>query len=640
VKYPCALALMFAVSNLHAAEPEDESDIEEITVVATRSRQLVRDQAVRVEVVPQEELEESQTVAPGNLTNLLNELAGARMDLPSAGLGGTSLRLRGMPGRHAQVLSDGLALSGSQTDSFSLLQVPPIDLGRVEVVKGVASALYGGSALAGVLNLVSRPPDGKSLWLLSQSSVGGSDADVFISRPGATRGGFTLAGSGHFQARRDEDHDGWAELPGYERLTARPRWFVEHGDERLFATLGFIGERREGGTTGDNTVASGQPFPVALDTRHVDAGMVGSITGDDGSIVGGKWYAVHTAHERRFGAEEVDDSITSFAAEATWQSKLGLHDWTLGAALLYDELSVPAVSGVGYRYTVPGVFAQDEFSPAGWLSVSASARVDFHDEFGTFVSPRLSALFRLDPDVTLRASFGTGYSPVTPLVDEIEDIGFGALDPLQGLQAERASSGSLDLKWTPRPFEINFSAFASEIRHPLNVAEAPQPGRVMIVNDREPLKIRGAELLVGCVVGDTHLLINSTYLDVTEEFPAGERRTAELIPELSAEIAAIFELEGHGRAGVEVSYTGSQQLHDDPYLSSTPSLLEVNALAEWNFGKASLFLNAMNLTDEKQQEHSPLLRPATSPGLGGNPVVDAWAPLVGRYFSLGVRGNF
>jgi outer membrane receptor for ferrienterochelin and colicins len=639
VKYCCALALIFAASNLQAAEPEDDSDIEEITVVATRSRQLVRDQAVRVEVVPQEELEESQTVAPGDLTNLLNELAGARMDLPSAGLGGTSLRLRGMPGRHAQVLSDGLALSGSQTDSFSLLQVPPIDLGRVEVVKGVASALYGGSALAGVLNLVSRPPDGKSQWLLSQGSLGGSDADLFISRPG-TSGGFTFAGSGHYRARRDEDHDGWAELPGYERVTARPRWFIDDGSEHIFATLGFSGERREGGTTGDNRVASGEQFPVTLDTGHIDAGMVGSLTRDDGSIVGGKWYAVHTRHEREFGSDNVEDSITSFAAEATWQVKHGIHEWTLGVAMLYDELSVPDIAGVGYRYTVPGLFAQDEFSPTSWLSVSASGRVDFQDEFGTFVSPRLSALFRLDPDLTLRASFGTGYSPVTPLVDEIEDIGFGSLEPLQSLQAERASSGSLDLKWVLRPLEINLSAFASEIRHPLDAEAAPQPDRVMIVNDREPLKIRGAELLVGCVIGETHLLVNSTYMDATEESPTGGRRAAELMPELSAEIAAIFELEGHGRAGFEISYTGSQEVHDDPYVATTPALLEVNALAEWNFGEFSLFLNAMNLTDEQQQDRSPLLRPAAAPGLGGNPVVDAWAPLVGRYFSIGVRGSF
>lgn len=640
MKFPCILALLCAATSAHGAEPDDDSAIEEITVVATRSRQLVRDQAVRVEVVPQEELEESQTVAPGNLTNLLNELAGARMDLPSAGLGGTSLRLRGMPGRHAQVLSDGLALSGSQTDSFSLLQVPPIDLGRVEVVKGVASALYGGSALAGVLNLVSRPPDGKSQWLLSQSSTGGSDADVFLSRPGAAGGGFTLAGSGHYQARRDDDHDGWAELPGFERLTARPRWFMDDGRQRLFATLGFIGERREGGTTGSNLLPSGEPFAVALDTSHIDAGMTGNVTRDDGSILAGQWYAVHTRHERQFGEARIADTLTSFAAEASWQAKRGIHDWTLGAALQYDELSVPDVAGVGHRYTVPGVFAQDEFAPAKWLSVSASARVDFHDEFGTFVSPRLSALFRLDPDVTLRASFGTGYAPVTPQVDEIEDVGFGALDPLRGLEPERASSGSLDLKWLLRPFEINLSAFASEIRQPLDAQDAPQPGRVMIVNDREPLRVRGAELLVGCTVGETHLLFNSTYLHSTEESPGGGRRPTELMPALTAEIAAIFELEGHGRAGFEIGYTGPQDVHEDPYLTRTPSLLEINALAEWNFGKVSLFVNAMNLGDERQQDHAPLLRPANAPGLGGNPVVDAWAPLVGRYFSLGLRGNF
>jgi len=121
----------------------------EVVVTATRSHRLVKDQAVRVEVVPQEELEENSTVSPGNLSNLLNELAGARMDAGSAGLGGSALRLRGLPGRHAQILFDGLPLGGAQSDSFSMLQVPPVDLQRVELIKGVASALYGGSALAG-----------------------------------------------------------------------------------------------------------------------------------------------------------------------------------------------------------------------------------------------------------------------------------------------------------------------------------------------------------------------------------------------------------------------------------------------------------------------------------------------------------
>ena len=61
-----------------AAEEEGE-DVESVVVTAARSGQLVRDQPIRVEVVPDVEIEESLSVAPGNLTNLLNELAGARM---------------------------------------------------------------------------------------------------------------------------------------------------------------------------------------------------------------------------------------------------------------------------------------------------------------------------------------------------------------------------------------------------------------------------------------------------------------------------------------------------------------------------------------------------------------------------------
>jgi hypothetical protein len=73
-------------------------------------------------------------------------------------LGAANVRIQGLRGRYSQVLSDGLPLYGAQGDSFTLLQVPPLDLGQVEVIKGAASALYGTAALGGFINLVSRRP--------------------------------------------------------------------------------------------------------------------------------------------------------------------------------------------------------------------------------------------------------------------------------------------------------------------------------------------------------------------------------------------------------------------------------------------------------------------------------------------------
>jgi iron complex outermembrane receptor protein len=300
---------------------------------------------------------------------------------------------------------------------------------------------------------------------------------------------------------------------------------------------------------------------------------------------------------------------------------------------------VDGVPGVGHAFTVPALYAQDEISPTGWLSLSGSARVDFHDEFGTFLSPRLSALFRLDPDVSLRASVGTGYAPATPALEEIDETGFGVLEPLGNLRAERAASVSLDLTWIAKPFDVNFSVFDSRVRDPLDADAGALPGRIRITNDREPFVVRGAELLIGCTIDDAHILANTTWLDATEEAPNGGRRDAELLPAITSELAAIFELEGRGRAGFELSYTGPQPVFDDPFRARTPSRIELSALAELTFGRFSVFANAFNILDDEQQDDDPLLRPAGAAGLGGSPVTPAWAPLVGRWVNVGVRAK-
>ena len=74
-------------------------------------------------------------------------------------IGTSKFRIQGLRGRYTQILSDGLPLYGEAT-GLGPLQIPPMDLGRVEVIKGAASALYGSSALGGVINLISRRPDG------------------------------------------------------------------------------------------------------------------------------------------------------------------------------------------------------------------------------------------------------------------------------------------------------------------------------------------------------------------------------------------------------------------------------------------------------------------------------------------------
>jgi iron complex outermembrane receptor protein len=202
---------------------------------------LIRDEPLRVEAVPAEEIEENLTVQPGNLSSLLNELPSVRVQSSGAALGGAGLQLRGMPTRHTLILTDGLLLLGAEPDAFGMLQTPPLDLERVEVTKGVASALYGGSALGGVLNLVSRTPDAEPGIVANVTSRGGRDLLGFFTAKGASAWSGTLTAGAHDQSREDVNGDEWADLPGYRRYTLRPRVWWDGGEGRsLLLTAGFV----------------------------------------------------------------------------------------------------------------------------------------------------------------------------------------------------------------------------------------------------------------------------------------------------------------------------------------------------------------------------------------------------------------
>ena len=123
---------------------------EDVVVVAsTRTGRGLDDQPLRVDVLPREEIEEKMLMTPGDIVMMMNEMGGMRVQATSPSLGAASVRIQGMPGRYTRFLSDGLPLFG-EVGGLGLLQIPPMDLGQVEVIKGVASSMYGAGAMGGV----------------------------------------------------------------------------------------------------------------------------------------------------------------------------------------------------------------------------------------------------------------------------------------------------------------------------------------------------------------------------------------------------------------------------------------------------------------------------------------------------------
>jgi iron complex outermembrane receptor protein len=308
----------------------------------------------------------------------------------------------------------------------------------------------------------------------------------------------------------------------------------------------------------------------------------------------------------------------------------------VGASLQHDAYRSQAYPAFDFTHTIPGAFVQDEYAPLPELVLSASARLDWDADLGAFFNPRISALLRPEP-WTVRASVGTGSLAPTPLVEEVESVGLSRVSPpAAALDAEHARGGSLDIGRALGPLEINLSAFGSVVDDAV-VARPDAGGRLQLENAHDPIRTWGGEALARYAREPIHATFTYAHTRSTEVF-AGARREVPLTPRHTAGAVVAWEQEGRGRVGVELYYTGIQQLDENPYRTESRGYVVFGFLVERRFGPARLFLNAENLLDARQTRWDPLVLPARASD--GRWTTDAWAPLEGRVINGGVRWSF
>ena len=608
---------------------------EHVTVSATRTDRGIEDQPMRVEVVDREEIEEKAMMTPGDVVMLLNETGGMRVQATSPSLGAASIRIQGMRGRYTRFLSDGLPLFGEQV-SLGLMQIPPLDLGRVEVIKGVASSLYGAGAMSGVVNLVSKRPaaTAEHQVLLNASTRGATDAGLWYSTPLANNWGLTLLGSANGQARGDVNDDSWADIPKYARAVVRPRVFWDDkAGKSFFATVGGTWEHRIGGTMPGRVLPTGGEYVEGLDTRRSDVGSAFQALAANGVVWSARASWTMQYQDHRFGEiTERDHHDTGFA-ELTLRRAIAHHTLVAGLAIERDRFQPIDTPRFAYTYTTPGVFVQDDLDVARWLAVSASARLDHHSEFGAFLSPRISALVRRGP-WSSRLSVGQGFFAPTAITEETEAAGLSRLTIAGPLKPERGTNTSIDLTRVAGPLSATVTGFYSRI---VDSVEVERTDAYVLTNLVQPTTNTGVEAIAIWKSDELSVVANYAYVRSRETTEEG-RVEVPLTPRQTVGLDGAWEFGNVWRLGVEWYYTGRQRLEANPYRAESAAYSVFGVLASRRLGWAQLFINGENLTNVKQTDWDPLLRP--SRGIDGRWTVDAWAPLNGRVINGGVRISF
>jgi iron complex outermembrane receptor protein len=268
--------------------------------------------------------------------------------------------------------------------------------------------------------------------------------------------------------------------------------------------------------------------------------------------------------------------------------------------------------------------------------------VDAHSEFGTFFSPRVSVLVKPGAGWTLRMSTGAGVFAPTPFTEETEATGLSRVAPLGSLEAERGRSLSADATWKRGSVETTATFFRSNISHAAVLREraAAADGKtVEIVNSPGDTRTIGSELIARIHRGRMDLIATHMFVWSAEPHPeTGVRRETPFNPRHTAGVDWLWGIEGRGRIGVEMFYTGRQQLDDSPYRQVSEPYTMWGIVGDWHLGRARVFANVENLSNFRQTRFERLVRP--SRGIDGRWTVDAWGPLEGRIFNAGVRFRF
>lgn len=377
---------------------------------------------------------------------------------------------------------------------------------------------------------------------------------------------------------------------------------------------------------------TGNVYVEALDTTRVAVGAVGQMLLAGRYVMTIRGAAASQRHDHQFGDVREDDRHDTQFIEVAVRGTAGRHTWVAGAALERDRFDPPATPQFAYTHRVPGLFAQDDAQLSKWLSVSASGRVDVHNRFGTFFSPRVSALVRTGR-WTSRTSMGGGFFAPTPLTDETEAAGLSGLRIAEPPRAETGRSASFDLTRRVGPVSITGSIFRSRIADPAIVDEASYT----LANVAEPTTNSGVEVVGTYRTSPVSLTGTYTYV-LSREGVGGSRAETPLTPRHSAGLTAMWEAEGKGRVGVEGYFTGRQRLENNPYRAESAGYLLFGGLAERQVGRVRVYVNAENLGNVRQTRFDSLLRSARA--ADGRWTVDAWAPLDGRVLNAGVRLKF
>ena len=621
----------------HEAEALDQ-----VVISTTRTEARMESSPLKVEVLGREEMDEENTIKPGNIASILGDVSGVQIQQSSPVSGNANVRIQGLEGRYTQILRDGMPLFEGFSGGFGILTIPPLDLRQIELVKGSASTLYGGGAIGGLVNLISKRPTAsqEAILTLNQTTLKESNVNTYLSKRG-NRFGYTFFGGITHQGAVDVNGDGLTDVSKQNTYIVHPRLFFYPSAKTTLIT-GYTGTLSTN-TGGDLEVLRGvkntqhQYFETNETRRHTGEAILEQnfshgIRGTFKSSISQFDRSIETAAHFFHGTQlNYFSEASVFIPKATWNLVAGVN---LTGDNFRKKPSDPAAL-TNFSNNTLGAFAQVTQHFGETTTLETGLRADHHQDYGTFVLPRVALFHRLNEAWGSRFGFGMGYKTPNALAPQNVEYAVQELQPIApGVTAETSYGFNAEVNYRVHIGDdgslfINQAFFLTRLQNPI-VANEAASGNVFFSNASKSVVSKGSDTYAQLSVDEWEIYAGYTFT-IAERKYLPQNQFVPLTPKNRFAFTLVKEIEEQWRFGLEGSATGRQ--HREDY-SFTPGYVFLAAMVERKFGKhISLVLNGENLLDYRQSNVEPLFT-----GSLDNPNFNAlWAPIDGRVLNLALR---
>lgn len=402
-------------TEVYFALEEEEQELNQVVVTGTRTQHFVKNVPIRTEVLT------SRSIVNKNAQNLFEALEGVpgvRVEQQCQFCNFSTARMQGLGAEHTQVLVDGEPIYSGLAGVYGLQQLGTNDVDRLEIVKGAGSALYGSSAVAGAINIISKDP-GYDSDLKADVQFGNWGFKSYNALASTRKGNIGLS----INAQHTESDAVDATQDGETRSVVKHKDGISDRVESRLTNLGFglflyspfakndkltlrgkvLNEHRAGGTMTDDLFRN--PFSAGTEditTNRLSADLAYKLPiGSKSELNFSTAYVHHLRNatndtyltsymDSHNGSSPAVESMRPYIAKEntltpslTFTSRLGNHTLLFGAQSYFTRLRES------------GLYCVDDNTSAYYATSYTSRSKKDADEFGFFIQDEWNLLSNL-----------------------------------------------------------------------------------------------------------------------------------------------------------------------------------------------------------------------------------------------------